>query len=153
MTVRYILADDPGLATGLAFFKWDTDEEPELVWSREVDYIGYISSIREAFEFAGDSLEVVCERFTVTTDTAKKSPAPYSLELIGMLKLIMYDNGRDPDKLRLQLPADAKKMYPNPQLKKLGYWHVGGEGHALDAIRHGLLYLTKTGWKPRKLLD
>jgi hypothetical protein len=44
-------------------------------------------------------------------------------------------------------------MFPNEALKKLDYWHKGGEGHALDAIRHGLLYLAKKGWTPRRLLQ
>jgi hypothetical protein len=44
-------------------------------------------------------------------------------------------------------------MFPNEALKKLEYWHRGGAGHALDAIRHGLLYLAKNGWTPRKLLQ
>jgi hypothetical protein len=63
------------------------------------------------------------------------------------------DAGRNADDIYFQSPADAKAMFPNPQLKKLGYWHRGGEGHALDAIRHALLRLAKTGWKPVKLLE
>jgi hypothetical protein len=31
-------------------------------------------------------------------------------------------------------------------------WHKGGEGHANDAIRHALLKLVKSGWKPKVLL-
>jgi hypothetical protein len=44
-------------------------------------------------------------------------------------------------------------MFTNQALKKLGYWHTGGDGHALDAIRHGLLRLVKAGWIPRALLE
>jgi hypothetical protein len=44
-------------------------------------------------------------------------------------------------------------MFPNPALKHLGIWHKGGEGHANDAIRHGLLALVKTGWIPKELLS
>jgi hypothetical protein len=49
-------------------------------------------------------------------------------------------------------PADAMTMFDNEKLKKLEYWHRGGKGHALDAIRHALLRLVKTGWKPIRLL-
>jgi hypothetical protein len=59
----------------------------------------------------------------------------------------------DPERIVFQSPADAKAMFPNEALKKVGAWHVGGEGHANDAIRHALLRLVKTGWKPRVLLD
>jgi hypothetical protein len=64
----------------------------------------------------------------------------------------MMDIGREPDDIYFQSPADAKAMFDNPKLKKLDYWHKGGEGHALDAIRHGLLRLVKIGWKPLDLL-
>jgi hypothetical protein len=64
----------------------------------------------------------------------------------------MMDIGREPDDIYFQSPADAKAMFDNPKLKKLNYWYKGGEGHALDAIRHGLLRLVKIGWKPLDLL-
>jgi hypothetical protein len=50
--------------------------------------------------------------------------------------------------------VDAKNMFPNKALKILKFWHVGGAGHALDAIRHALLALVRTyRWIPRALLD
>jgi hypothetical protein len=98
-------------------------------------------------------LEVACERFTINAQTVKNSQSPYSLEQIGILKQCMLDAGRQADDIYMQAPADAKAMFPNEALKKLGYWHRGGEGHALDAIRHGLLRLVKSGWKPVSLLQ
>lgn len=98
-------------------------------------------------------LEVVCERFTINAQTVRNTQAPYSLEQIGILKQCLMDIGVAPDDIYFQSPADAKAMFTNEKLKKLGYWHKGGEGHALDAIRHGLLRLVKSGWKPVKLLD
>jgi hypothetical protein len=65
----------------------------------------------------------------------------------------MRDAGIDENNLKFQSPADAKRMFPNEAIKKLEYWHKGGEGHALDAIRHGLLYLAKNGWTPLRLLQ
>jgi hypothetical protein len=44
-------------------------------------------------------------------------------------------------------------MFSNEKLKKLEFWHKGGEGHALDAIRHAVLRLVKIGWIPTKLFD
>lgn len=151
---RYILAVDPGKATGIAFFSWEKGAEPVLEHSWEVQFNTFAPIVRWALENY-PQCEVVCERFTITAKTAQNSQAPFSLEHIGMLKLIMFDNGHeDPEKsLHYQTPTDAKKMFPNPALHKVNYWHRGGEGHALDAIRHGLLHLVKTGWKPRALLD
>lgn len=153
---RHILSVDPGKATGLSYFTWDNPEsEPVLLWSMEVQQHEYADPIRRAFAYSqsqGSRLEVVCERFTINAQTVKNSQAPYSLEQIGILKQIMMDYGRAPDDIYFQSPADAKAMFNNEKLKTLEYWHRGGEGHALDSIRHGLLRLVKSGWKPLKLL-
>lgn len=149
---RYIVAVDPGKITGLALFSFESGQEPVLEWSGEVEFADFVFEIRKMFELYGDSLEVICEKFTINTQTAKKAQAPYSLEVIGSLKTTLLDNERDPEGLMYQQPADAMAMFTNEKLKKLEYWHRGGAGHALDAIRHGLLRLVKTGWIPTKLL-
>ena len=150
---RRILAIDPGKMTGMSCWTLETGQQPVLVWSAEVDEDTYAEPIR--YELTNyPNLEIVCERFIINAETAKKSQAPYSLELIGVLKQIVRDAGRAVESIKMQSPADAKRMFPNPALKKLNYWHKGGAGHALDSMRHGLLYMaTKTPWKPLGLLD
>jgi hypothetical protein len=96
---------------------------------------------------------VVCERFVINAQTVRNSQAPYSLEQIGILKHLCREHQFPVDAIKFQAPVDAKKMFPNPALKHLGIWHKGGEGHANDAIRHGLLALVKTGWIPKELLS
>jgi hypothetical protein len=153
---RLILAVDPGKASGVCFFRWDEGSEPEMLWSGEYQQHEYADPIRRAFLYAsgtGNRLEVVCERFTINAQTVKNSQAPYSLEQIGILKQVMLDHGRAPDDIFFQSPADAKAMFTNEKIRILDYWHRGGEGHALDAIRHALLRLVKSGWKPVKLLQ
>ena len=150
--IRYVLAIDPGKTTGMSLFSIKNGEDPELLWSGEEDFVGFADKTRMIFT-QYPNLEVVCEKFTINMQTAKKSQAPYSLECIGALKLILVDRGFDPESLKFQLPANAMSMFTNEKLKKLEYWHRGGAGHALDAIRHGLLYLVMTGWVPRKLLQ
>ena len=149
--MRIILAVDPGKATGMACFSYNAGEEPELVWSGEYQQNEYAEPIREVLKAYPDA-EIVCERFTINAQTVKNSQAPFSLEQIGILKQCMLDAGRNTDDIYFQAPADAKAMFDNKKLKTLEYWHRGGEGHALDAIRHGLLRLVKTGWVPRRLL-
>ena len=149
--MRIILAVDPGKATGMACFSHIAGEEPELVWSGEYQQNEYAEPIREVLKAYPDA-EIVCERFTINAQTVKNSQAPFSLEQIGILKQCMLDVGRNTDDIYFQAPADAKAMFDNKKLKTLEYWHRGGEGHALDAIRHGLLRLVKTGWVPRRLL-
>jgi hypothetical protein len=150
MKTKYILSVDPGKTTGVALFSWDPGGEPELIDSDEVEFSGYAKFLRDKFDTHSDKPEfhVVCERFTINAQTVRNSQAPFSLEKIGVLKQILLDYGLDVESLNLQSPADAKAMFDNTKLKKLEYWHRGGEGHALDAIRHGLLYMVRLGWSP-----
>lgn len=150
---RYVLSVDPGKATGMALFSLETGQEPVLEWSGELQQTEYAEPIRRFLGLYSGNLEVVCERFTINAQTVRNSQAPFSLEQIGILKQCLMDVGRAPDDIYFQAPADAKAMFTNETLKKLGYWHKGGEGHALDAIRHALLRLVKMGWKPIRLLQ
>jgi hypothetical protein len=153
---RVVIAVDPGKASGICAFSIAHGGEPELLWSGEYQPEEYAQPLRHAIaEYAADSfnIEIVCERFTINAQTVRNSQAPYSLEQIGVLKQIMRDCGMKDTELKYQNPSDAKRMFPNEALKKLGYWHVGGGGHALDAIRHGLLFLAKNGWTPLRLLQ
>lgn len=150
---KYVLSVDPGKATGMALFSLETGQEPVMLWSGEYQQHEYAAPIREALATVQGDLEVVCERFTINAQTLRNSQSPYSLEQIGILKQCMLDAGRKAEDIVFQAPADAKAMFPNEALKFLEYWHRGGEGHALDAIRHALLRLVKLGWKPIKLLN
>lgn len=150
--MRHILAVDPGKATGLAYFTIEQGSEPVLVWSQEVQQEEYAKPIREVFA-KNPAMDVVCERFVINAQTVRNSQAPFSLEQIGILKQCLIDIGRKADDIYFQAPSDAKGMFDNAKLKKLDYWHKGGEGHALDAIRHGLLRCVKLGWVPKRLLE
>lgn len=146
-----VLAVDPGKATGLAVFTFSKGGEPLMAETFEAQFDTYAPWIRKWIAYSIENnydLTVVCERFTINAQTVKNSQAPYSLEEIGVLKQIMLDYNLDPEDIKFQSPADAKAMFDNAKLKKLELWHKGGEGHALDAIRHGALYLIKLGWNP-----
>lgn len=153
---KLILAVDPGKATGMSLFSYSNGQEPELVWSLEVQQEEYAAPIRAALDAAKMmqvEIDIVCERFTINAQTVRNSQAPFSLEQIGILKQCLIDVGRPTTDIYFQSPSDAKGMFDNPKLKKLEYWHVGGEGHALDSIRHGLLHIIRLGWKPVRLLQ
>ena len=149
-----VLAVDPGKATGIAVFSWEPDEDPTLLYSLEVQPEEFADEIETALQYMNqfEDFYVACESFTINAQTAKNSQAPWSLENIGVLKHLCRRAGYDPSNIAFQPPVNAKNMFPNPALKTLGTWHRGGEGHANDAIRHGLLRLVKAGWKPVKLL-
>lgn len=152
---RYVLSVDPGKATGIALFSLEPGAEPFLMLSVEVQQEEYANVLRRILwdPTIRHHLDVVCERFTINSQTVKNSQSPFSLEQIGILKQCLLDAGRPVDDIYFQSPADAKAMFDNKKLKKLEYWHRGGEGHALDAIRHALLRLVKMGWKPIRLLQ
>jgi hypothetical protein len=152
---RYVLAVDPGKVTGMALFSFGGTSEPVLEWSAELEQHEVGEAVRSVLwsPEKRQSLDVVCERFVINAQTVRNSQAPYSLEVIGILKQCLLDSGRAMDDIFFQAPADAMTMFDNKKLKKLEYWHVGGGGHALDAIRHALLRLVKSGWKPLRLLQ
>lgn len=156
--IRRVLSVDPGKLSGVCLLELDTETNTlRVLRSAEVDEIQYAQELYDCFAELSDgdvdAKYVVCEKFTINMQTVKNSQAPYSLEQIGVLKHISRECGINSDEIKFQSPADAKAMFPNEALKKVEAWHRGGEGHANDSIRHGLLSLVKTGWVPRQLLD
>jgi hypothetical protein len=147
-----ILSIDPGLASGIALI--NTDAPPELMkmGSWEMAPAETEDAVDQAINAYKDDfdLRVVVERFTITAETGKKSQGTWSLELIGSIKYICRINGMPMP--TLQTPADAKNFVPNPRLKALSLWHKGGHGHALDALRHAVLYAVKNGYRDKRLL-
>lgn len=152
MSKRWVLAVDPGKMTGVCVFSLETGQQPVLEWSYEVEEARFAQAVRHYINSI-PNLEVVCERFIITTQTAKNTQAPFSLEMIGVLKQCLRDVGRADTEIYWQKPADVMKLFPNEALKKLHYWHKGGKDHANDSIRHALTYLAGNGWMPTALLD
>ena len=151
--LEYILAVDPGKMTGVSGFVLANGEDPVLDFSDEVTMDQFAGVIRDRLVHPrGLPVVVACETFTINAQTAKNSQAPYSLEMIGVLRQCLRDENRSAEDIYFQSPANAKSMFSNEALKRLGYWHRGGAGHALDSIRHGLLLSVRRGWKPVKLL-
>ena len=156
--MKAVLAVDPGLVTGVCFLLWSGQDgdDPTLRATAELKEDQFAPQVREYMEGweRYDEFIVVCERFVINAQTVRNSQAPYSLEQIGVLKQICRDAGYPVENIAFQAPVDAKNMFPNKALKTLGQWHVGGAGHALDAIRHALLTAVRAyRWIPRLLLD
>lgn len=138
-----VLAIDPGLKTGLA---WWLDGNQH--GSHEVEYRA-TGKMVENFLTRYPLTQIVCENFFITRETSKKSQSPWSLKLIGVAEYLA--DLHQIEDVVLQAPADAKRFSTDARLKALG-WYKGsaGEyaGHADDASRHLLLYLAKN-----KLID
>lgn len=144
-----VLAIDPGLATGACLVR---PEGTQLLRSDELDVEQYYAWLEHYLNYyEPGTLSIVCERFTINAETGKKSQAPWSLEHIGVLRYLTQKTGHG--SFTLQTPGEAKSFVSNKRLKALELWHVGGAGHALDALRHAVLYMANHGWRDPRLLD
>jgi hypothetical protein len=151
----YVLGVDPGKTSGIAMVSWDKEHNrtPGVEWSVEASEDDFAEEILRGLDMPRTGgFHVVCESFVINMQTAKNSQAPWSLEHIGVLKYLCDRRNYPRSQITFQAPANAKSMFPNPALQKLGTWHRGGAGHANDAIRHALLRLVREGWSPRQLL-
>lgn len=152
---RVIIAVDPGKMTGTCVLGMPSGGEPVMLASAEYECREFAPFMREQLHqwFPGTQVDIVCERFVINAQTVRNTQAPWSLEQIGILKQVLRDKDIPEDSIIWQAPADAMNMFTNEKLKRLGYWHRGGAGHANDATRHALLRAVKSGWIPRGLLD
>lgn len=145
---KYVLAIDPGETSGVALVQ---SEPLELLRTDECDWVHTSRFVDQALrEFGGENIDVIVEKFTINANTHKKSPQPWSLEITGMCRLLALAHGSGA--ITLQTPADAKSFVSNTRLRDLEMWHRGGGGHANDALRHVVLWLTRTGMRDSRLL-
>lgn len=147
-----VIAIDPGKLTGVAWLRQE-GKKIYLDNSYEADADELIPLLRpyladwKPTEEGQQPLRVVMERFTINAGTTQKSQeASWALRTIGAVEQALRDVDYPLPAIAWQKPAEAKTAFTNDKLKSLGLWHRGGEGHALDAIRHGTLYLAKVGW-------
>ena len=142
---RYVAAFDPGKLTGWALY----DRETEEFDSGQTNFDETCNLVFALGQKHLATLLVVSESFIITQATAKNSQAPWSLELIGVMRYAsrMYTR-RD---LVTQAPATAKRFSSDERLKQMG-WHRPGKGHANDAARHLLVTLATRGWLDRATL-
>lgn len=141
---RYVLALDPGKMTGWASYDRETGE----FLSGQTNFE---ETCRLLLHRVGgpshDQLDLVCESFIITVQTAKNTQATWSLELIGVARMVSELYCQQP--LTLQQPASAKRFSSDERLKKLG-WYTPGKGHANDAARHLMLYMVARKWWPEE---
>lgn len=144
---RYLLSIDPGLMTGMCLIDLSDPDTPVVVWSVELTIIQFWTVIEGYID--RDDVHIVIERFVITEETAKKSEAPWSMELIGNVKFLCWKYSRECD---LQSPSQ-KTFATNDKLRAVDFWHVGGDGHANDALRHAMIWIVEHNRKwTRKLL-
>jgi hypothetical protein len=151
----FVMSVDPGLKTGLALLAGDG---PKLLDSREVGVLGVEAALLEMLLGVPPEDEIidqhsllpVIEQFTINAKTVRNTQAPWSLEVTGICRNVFWrERQLNPV---MQQPSEAMDLMVNRRLRAVDCWHVGGEGHANDAIRHGLYALHQRGWRDRRLL-
>lgn len=141
----HIIAVDPGKTTGIATY----DLATKKLDTQECDFDATCRYVLGQAASLGGNLLLVSESFTITMQTAKNSQAPWSLELIGVMRYAsrMYC-ARD---LALQMPSAAKRFSSDRRLRELEFW-TPAKGHANDASRHMLLFLAERGLIDKEIL-
>ena len=140
---EFQLAVDPGGTTGLAWIIDGIFDSGQLAGGRD--------AFAEYFEWAQamQLTHIICEDFIITGQTAKKTPQPDALRIIGYLEL--WAQVRKVP-FTLQTPSQAKGFSTDAKLKALG-WYKPGKGHANDAARHLLLANRTRPWVQSKLIE
>jgi hypothetical protein len=133
------MALDPGKMTGWAML----DRQDGVFSSGEMEFLEMCDFIAQQANTHKAELVLVAESFIIGPQTIKNTQAPWSLEMIGVIRYFSQRyTGRD---LVLQAPASAKRFASDARLKHMG-WHKPGKGHANDASRHLLTVLANRGW-------
>lgn len=151
---KVIIACDPGLITGLAVIRTSgpvrlASVEPEVL-DVEPILMEMIEQVTTLEVESPDELLFVIEKFTITAKTAKNSQAPWSLEVTGIVRNLLWrEFHREPV---FQMP-DKMSLWTSDRLHALDLWHHGtGLDHANDAIRHCLAAMWARGWRDSRVM-
>lgn len=133
-----VLVIDPGLRSG-----WAMWSDGVFICGVE-DPDGIQDLMAQWAESWGPRGLLVVEKFTITAQTGKYSPQPEPLELTGVARYLARIHRCV---FKQQMPADAKRIAPDAQLRALGWYTTGrgGEDHGRDATRHLVLCLAQLG--------
>ncbi len=143
---KYILAVDPGVSTGLAWYRLPGkgEETGEFLGASVLSRAQFEDRAYETLnKDSEDEYVVVCERFVISGRSNKVVRYNDSLEIIGLLRFLCRRNGW---RFKEQSASDAMNFCTNDKLKKLKMYTRND--HARDATRHLVLYLVE-----HKLID
>lgn len=130
--MKTILSLDPGGTTGVAYSRYDKDSY-ELLWHKQIS-----GSLKGFLDFHWDQLElldidqIVCESFTLREGVYGADLSP--VYIIGALEALYPTT-----EIIYQAPHQ-KPLCDDTRLKKMDLY-TPGRGHAMDAVRHAVIYL------------
>lgn len=144
---KVLFSVDPGLMTGVCLIDIENMDDPTPLWDAEWTIAEFHDNIGAIMKY--DDLEVVIENFIITEETAKLTPQPWSLHLIGVVFYLAHLNGV---RVTVQTPSQ-KPFASNDKLRMVGFWTKGTDGHSIDAFRHAMIWIVDRNRKwTRKLL-
>lgn len=145
---KRMLCLDPGGTTGVAIIEYNNDIV-SVVSTHQIKrgLEGFLDWHWDRFDQSAEWFdEIVCESFTLREGVYGVDLSP--VYIIGALEAL-----HPLDEIIYQSPS-LKPLCDDERLKKMGMY-VPGKGHAMDAVRHGLIYLRnkyheptlRAGWK------
>ena len=142
LAMSVVMAVDPGKMTGVALFDGTNHQSFEL----DIDVV--FTKLYDLVKMYRPAA-VICEAFRITVQTAKNTQAPWSLELIGALRLtcLLFDIP-----FILQSPSDAKGFATDDKLKAMEWYNPSKGGHQNDATRHLMAWLVRNNWYDPRLV-
>lgn len=134
MTMNKILCIDPGGTSGVAIFSV-TQESPAVL----EDHFQIANGTKGFVDFYKENESkynwdtIVCESFTLRTGV--KFPDLTPVYIIGALEALVSEG------IEVVFQSPSQKSLCDDDRLKLIDLHKRGQGHANDAIRHGIIYL------------
>lgn len=133
-TMPIVIAIDPGQTTGYAVYMDGNFSSGET--SEPYGILRLIDSIVAE----GRPVQLVVENYTITSRTARLSPQPEALKLIGALEAAAERLGLGFQGSQL----GCKTFATDEKLRVLGWYRPTDGGHANDAARHLLTYMVNS---------
>ena len=130
------LAIDPGLTTGWFYYHMDTHQ-----WEAGQDSFDGMAA---RLDLMAHGCEVfIVEKYTITSETAKKSRQTDALEVTGMVRYhALTENAKYVNDIT---PSKSKTLATDDRLKAVGWWSPGKQ-HATDAARQMFVYFVSEGY-------
>lgn len=141
-----LMSVDPGLTTGVLLYKPIDQLTIQVVEWREIRGEEHFTAYAGTAKLHRSVRWVNCERFIPFRDNVHRTWEPEALYIIGALRFLY---GIDRVDLS-QGPAEAHKWGTDTKLEPYvnngPFVGKGGEGHAIMALKHALLYTSKGLW-------
>lgn len=137
----HILSFDPGQTTGVCEIRiLKVPYDIESSCTIDTWQIGPEDHHGDLFKICQASLcdHIVAENFI---HQRRGSAVLKPVEYLGVIKLFCSE--RKDVSLTIQTPAMAKNFWTDEKIKSLGLWKRSSP-HAMDALRHGLYFVTTT---------